>query len=138
MASAELVGVPELLAALKQAESYLGDIKPFHKLAAATLLDITVPYVPIGPGPKGGRLLRSGRTSGQKGAGVARYGNARIPEAGPAHFGHGSKSNPRPQGGYIKASNYLYGPAGQPATTEKLAGVYEDAAHEALRVSGLI
>ena len=124
MAQVELVGVDELLAGIKRAEKFLTDdgIKPFNRLAAGELYRASLPGVPV----YSGALKASGRFTGQKRAGVVRYGRKRIPWARPAHWGWPK----RPQGGFNPAPEFLWGKI--KPTRPKIVGVYLDAAIAAL------
>ncbi len=128
MASVELVGVDELLAGLRAAERFLESrAEPFHRRAAGVLFDDSQRRVQEDTG----RLKASARVTADGRGGELSYGRG-LPYAGPAAGG----DRDRPQGGYIVGSNYLSGPD-RPAVVADVTEVYEDAAVEALRASGL-
>lgn len=58
------------------------------------------------------RVRRTGRVSTRKGRGgvraVVKFGSPIAPFTAASHFGHGSKRNPRPQGGYMPANPFLF------------------------------
>ncbi len=128
MASVELVGVGELLDGLRAAERFLESrAEPFHRRAAGVVFDDSQRLVQVDTG----RLKASGRVTADGAGGQLSYGRG-LPYAGPAAGG----DRARPQGGYIVGSNYLSGVDRAPVVAD-ITDVYEDAADEALRVSGL-
>ncbi len=58
------------------------------------------------------RVRSSGRVSTRKGRGrvraVVKFGSPRAPFTAASHFGHGTKSRPRAQGGYMPANPFLH------------------------------
>jgi hypothetical protein len=99
--AASLEGLNDLLAQLKAIESDVGEQKQVHRAGAEIILGQAKRDVTVGPT---GLLRRSGRVSATKRAGVVRFGNARVPYAGPYHFGHAR----RPQGGFMRPDPFLY------------------------------
>lgn len=85
-------GARELRATLKRADSKLGDeITSAHKDVADLVATESKPAAPRGAT---GALAASGRGSGTKTQAVVRYGGARVPYAGPQHFGWAARNIP--------------------------------------------
>jgi len=79
----QVVGARELRNAMKQAGVSLDDLKPVNAQAAAIVQAAAASRAPR----LTGRLAGSVRSSGTRRAGVVRAGGARIPYAGPIHWG---------------------------------------------------
>jgi hypothetical protein len=76
-------GARELKKALKDVENGIADLKAVHADAAAIVEVKATSLVPR----RSGTLGDSIRSSGNKSGGVVRAGRARVPYAGPIHFG---------------------------------------------------
>jgi len=79
----EVRGARQLRDAMKEAGMSLDDLKPVHGRAAAVVAAAARSRAPV----RSGRLAGSVRSSGTRRAGVVRAGRARIPYAGPIHWG---------------------------------------------------
>lgn len=81
----QVQGAKELRAAIKRAEDVglVRELKAAHKEAAEVVAYEAQTIVPV----VSGRLLESIRSSGTQTAGIVRAGKARVPYAGPIHFG---------------------------------------------------
>lgn len=77
-------GTKQLRAALKQAGDDLSDMKEAHAKIARMVAQVASGRAPVGPT---GRLAASVRGSGTKTASVVRAGGAKVPYAGPVHWG---------------------------------------------------
>jgi hypothetical protein len=77
-------GARQLRATMKRAGLSLDDLKAAH-LAVAQLVDRAAkPHAPVG---ETGRLVGSERAAGTQSAAIVRAGSARVPYAGPIHWG---------------------------------------------------
>lgn len=77
-------GLRDLQRRLRQIDRGLVDgFKDVHRIIALTVLSRAQPGAP----QRSGRLLRSGRASGTQRTSTVRYGGARVPYAGPIHYG---------------------------------------------------
>lgn len=77
-------GARQLRASMKAAGLKLDDLKAAH-LAVAQLVDRAAkPHAPVG---QTGRLVASERPAGTQSAAIVRVGSARVPYAGPIHWG---------------------------------------------------
>ncbi len=97
---ATLDGLDGLLAALRRTEIELGELKAVNKDSAQIVLGTAKAEA----NRASGALIKSGRASGTKKAGVVRFGSAKVRHAGPAHFGDFD----REQGGFIRPNPFLY------------------------------
>lgn len=97
---ASLEGLDNLLAMLREVEVDLKEQKQVHKDAGQIVLG----EAKLGVNSRTHRLERSGRVGATKKAGVIRFGGARVPYAGPYHFGDAV----RPQGGFMRPDPFLY------------------------------
>lgn len=79
----EVVGARELRSTLKRAGEDLGDLKAAHAAAAQLVTATSRPKAPR----RTGTLSGSVRGSGTSTAAIIRAGGARVPYAGPIHFG---------------------------------------------------
>lgn len=128
MARVDVSGLEKLLDGLAAADKYLETgAKPYHRLAAGELYRRVLPGVPV----DSGKLKASGRFTGQKRKGVVKFGGKRVPWALPMHWGWPR----RPQGGSNPATEFLYEEI--PGSRPGIVAVYEVAAEEGLRRSGL-
>lgn len=101
----EIVGEADLLRLFNLIEQDVKARKGIYKKAAKPVLEqarIEIDNSPRGP------LAKSGRIGTTKQAASIRFGSARVPYAGPYAFGHGSASNPRPQGGYMPGDPFHF------------------------------
>lgn len=88
----EVDGARELRRALRQVEDGVSDLKTVHASTARIVEQRAEQLTPVRSG-----LLRSTvRSTGQASGGVIRAGYARVPYAGPIHFGWRAR-NIRPQ-----------------------------------------
>jgi hypothetical protein len=83
MAAVEVEGLAELRRALKAAGDDLDDIKAANREAGDLVADAARGLVPR----RTGALLATIRAAGQLRGAVVRTGAARVPYAGPIHFG---------------------------------------------------
>lgn len=60
------------------------------------------------PKSRSQRVQRTGRVSVRKNRAMVRFGSPAVPWTVPSHFGHGSKSSPRGQGGWMPANPFLF------------------------------
>lgn len=81
------------------------------------------------------RVARTGRVAVARGVARVRFGGPATPWAGPGHFGHGTPSSPRPQGGYMVADPFLYDEAD--ARREQVTDLYLTRCVKAIRDNGL-
>lgn len=79
----QVEGARKLRASLKAAGLGVQDLKDAHKVVADQVLDAAKPVTPR----RTGRLAASMRSSGTQGAAIVRAGGARVPYAGPIHWG---------------------------------------------------
>jgi hypothetical protein len=98
---AKLTGDERLFRALDRVVEEATD-KSVHLAAAEIVLHAAAPKSPSSRG------ARTGRTAARKTGGVVRFGGPRTPWVPPSHFGHGSPANPRPQGGYMTPTPFLW------------------------------
>lgn len=85
----QVEGARTLRRTLKAAGVGVEDLKAAHRQVAEQVRDAARPRAPIGTGRTGraGRLRDSTRASGTQSAAIVRAGGARIPYAGPIHWG---------------------------------------------------
>lgn len=89
----QVEGARELRRTLRKAGDDLDDFKSVHREIGGIVVDSARPKTPRG---FTGRLEASVRASGTKTAAVVRAGKARVPYAGPIHWGWPAR-NIRPQ-----------------------------------------
>ncbi|WP_395153723.1 HK97 gp10 family phage protein [Ilumatobacter sp.] len=121
--SIEVEGARQLKRALRQIEGGTSDLKEIHAKAAKIVEDAAVPLVPR----RTGRLAASVRSSGIASGGVVRAGFAKVPYAGPIHFGW-PKRNISPQ-------PFLYDALDQ--RRGEVIGVYEDNVKKLIKKNNL-
>ena len=94
----QVEGLKGLVRALKRAgaDDLLAELKAANAEAAETVKDTARPGVPR----RSGALAASLRSSATPRAGVVRIGKARVPYAGPVHFGWPARG--------IKPNTFLY------------------------------
>ena len=98
---AKLTGAERLDAALAAVEDDASDRNTL--LAMAELVLATAR-----PAAESSRLRATARTTATRGRSKVIFGSPAVPWAGPSHFGHGSASAPRAQGGWIKGNLFLF------------------------------
>lgn len=76
-------GGRELRRRLRTIEGGLANLKTEHRWVADYVLSAAAPGAPR----RTGRLASNGRASGTQTASIVRYGGARVPYAGPIHYG---------------------------------------------------
>lgn len=109
-------GARELRASLKRAGRDVQDLKDAHKKVADLVADRARPDAPVGP-ESGGHIKDTVRTSGTASAAIIRVGRARMPYAGPIHWGHKARG--------IAAQPWIYDAAKD--TSDRWVDVYTDA-----------
>jgi len=91
--SIEVEGARQLKRALRQIEGGSSDLKEIHAKAAKIVEDEAIARVPR----RSGHLANTLRSSGIASGGVVRAGFAKVPYAGPIHFGWGKRNiSPNP------------------------------------------
>lgn len=80
-------GVKNLRRTMKKAGDDLADLKEAHRESADIAATGARPLVPV----RSGALAASLRSTGTKTAGIIRSGGARVPYAGPIHWGWPSR-----------------------------------------------
>lgn len=101
----QVEGRRQLVATMKAAGVSLDDLKAAH-LAVAQLVDRAAkPHAPVGAT---GRLAASERPAGTRTAAIVRAGSARVPYAGPIHWGWPNR--------HIVAQPWLYDAAANTQT----------------------
>ena len=89
----EVEGARQLKRALRQVEGGTSDLKEIHAKAAKIVEGAALPLVPR----RSGRLADTLRSSGIASGGVVRAGFAKVPYAGPIHFGWAARNiSPQP------------------------------------------
>jgi hypothetical protein len=89
----EVEGAARLRRTLRAAGSDLEDLKAAHRSASQIVADAAADAAPV----RSGLLRDTVRASGTKTAGIVRAGFARVPYAGPIHWGwpaRGIRANP--------------------------------------------
>lgn len=90
---AEIEGLRELRKALKETGDDLADLREANRSAGELVVHEAWRHVPV----RSGALRDTIRTAAQLGFALVRSGTARVPYAGPIHFGwaaHGIEPNP--------------------------------------------
>jgi hypothetical protein len=83
----EVDGARQLRASLKRAGLSVQDLKDAHRQVAELVAAKAVPDAPR----RTGRLASTVRPAGTQSAAIVRAGSARVPYAGPIHWGHPSR-----------------------------------------------
>ena len=60
------------------------------------------------PAAESTRVRATGRTTATQGRAQVLFGSPRVPWTRPSHFGHGTASSPRPQGGWMRGTLFLF------------------------------
>lgn len=81
------------------------------------------------------RVAKSGKVRVRKGAAFVTFGGPALPWTLPGHFGHGTPSNPRPQGGFMVPNPFLYDATDQ--RREQVIDLYYTRCVKAIRANGL-
>ena len=81
------------------------------------------------------RVARTGKVRAKRGVAFVTFGSPATPWALPGHFGHGTPSSPRPQGGYMMPNPFLYNAAD--ARREQVIDLYLTRCVTAIRSNGL-
>lgn len=123
---AEVVGVDQLIAGLRQAERDMEGGQHARK-AGEVIRKRARRRVQVASGT----LRASGRVVAESGGALVKFGGPAIPWAGPAESG----DLERPQGGYIRGTRYLERGAEQ--SEPEVVDIYEKATGDALRRAGL-
>lgn len=76
-------GLANLRRTLKRAGVEVGELKELNRQAA----NVVAPSARAGIRNRTGRLAGTGRVGATQKAGIVRFGNARVPYAGPIHYG---------------------------------------------------
>lgn len=84
---------------------------------------------------KSSRVRSTGRATASGNRGVAAFGSAATPWTAPSHFGHGSPSVPRAQGGWMPANPFLF--KARDARQDELEELVLTGTIKALRRNGL-
>lgn len=121
-------GARELRRQLKQVQDGVADLKAAHAAAAMTVEQRAAQLAPR----RSGRMAATLRSSGQVSGGIVRVGYARLPYAGPIHFGWPTRPNPGKgwRGGPIYPNPFMYEALDD--RRSEVIEMYED------RVNGLI
>lgn len=98
---AKLTGAERLDAALAAVESDATDKNTLLAMAELVLAEAR-------PAAQSTRVRATGRTTATEGRAKVLFGNARTPWTAPSHFGHGSASVPRAQGGWMRGNLFLF------------------------------
>ena len=117
----------EIRKALRTLGDDLADFKQINQDAVSPVEDQARTEVPVDDSD----LYNTIRSSGTKTKGIVRAGNASVPYAGAAHFGH----DPRPQGGYMLADPYLYD--AYTFREDEVIDIYEDGLDRKRKEAGL-
>jgi len=89
----EVEGARQLKRALRQVEGGTSDLKEIHAKSAKIVERAALPLTPR----RSGKLAGSVRSSGVASGGVVRAGFAKVPYAGPIHFGWAARNiSPQP------------------------------------------
>ena len=121
--SIEVEGARQLKRALRQIEGGTSDLKAIHGKAAKIVEDAARPLTPR----RTGRLAASVRSSGVASGGVVRAGFAKVPYAGPIHFGW-AKRNIAPQPFLYEALD---------SRSAEVIRTYEDGVNKLIKENGL-
>ena len=97
---AEVLNTKGLIKSLRKLEADKSALRDLNKEAAEIVLPVAKREAPRGQGA----LVASGRVTGQLGAGVVRFGNAKVRYARAHHFGHANRS----QGGFVRPDPYIF------------------------------
>lgn len=81
------------------------------------------------------RVRRTARIAATQGKAVIRFGSPRVPWTAPSHFGHGSPSRPRAQGGYMLRNPFLFDAVNQ--EEDSVVDVFVRDTNDAIRKAGL-
>ncbi len=98
---AKLTGAERLDAALAAVEAGATDKNTLLAMAELVLAEAR-------PAAQSTRVRATGRTTATQGRAKVLFGNARTPWTAPSHFGHGSASVPRAQGGWMRGNLFLF------------------------------
>lgn len=129
----EVEGAKETRRKLRDLEGGLKDLKAAHKEAAELVAKQAAFLVPV----RKGRLQASIRASGTQREGVVRAGTARVPYAGPIHFGWPTRPNKQRgwRGGPIRPQPFIYDAMDR--RIGEVLRVYEDRVEELIRRADL-
>lgn len=86
-------------------------------------------------GTRSRRVRRTGKTSIRRGRAMARFGSPQVPWTAPSHFGHGTASSPRAQGGFMAANPFLF--RARDETEDEVVDLFLRRTKEAIRDTGL-
>ena len=98
---AKLTGAERLDAALAAVEADATDKNTLLAMAELVLADAR-------PAAQSTRVRATGRTTATDGRAKVLFGSAATPWTAPSHFGHGSASVPRAQGGWMRGNFFLF------------------------------
>lgn len=129
----EVEGARETRKKLRDLEDGLKDLKAAHKEAAEVVAKHAAFLVPV----RKGRLKATIRAAGTQREGVVRAGMARVPYAGPIHFGWPSRPNKAKgwRGGPIRPQPFIYEALDQ--RIAQVLNVYEDRVERLIRQADL-
>lgn len=80
------------------------------------------------------RVRRTGRVSARNGSSTVEFGSPAVPFTAASHFGHGSPSRPRRQGGWMPANRFVFDAADQ--REDDVVDHYDDRTVEVIRKAG--
>lgn len=98
---AKLTGAERLDAALVAVEADASDKNTLSAMAELVLATAR-------PAALSTRVAATGRKTVSAGKAKVLFGSAAVPWTAPSHFGHGSASVPRAQGGWMRGNMFLF------------------------------
>lgn len=123
-----VTGDDEFLRALKQVESDVADADTLK--AGGRIVERQAKR-----NSRSRRVRRTARIVATDGRAAIQFGAPSVPWTGPSHFGHGSPSRPRAQGGYMRRNPFLFDAADK-RESDVVDLVAEDV-NKAIRKAGL-
>lgn len=123
-----LPGAARLDRALAKLEEDATDSKVLK--AAAELVLFTAKA-----GSRSRRVRRTGKTSTRRNRAMVRFGSPQVPWTAPSHFGHGTASSPRAQGGWMPANPFLF--RARDEREDEIVDLFLQRTREAIRDLGL-
>lgn len=101
---AKLTGAERLDAALAAVEADATDKNTLLAMAELVLFSAR-------PAAQSTRVRATGRKTATEGRAKVLFGSAAVPWTAPSHFGHGTASTPRAQGGWMRGNMFLFNAA---------------------------
>jgi hypothetical protein len=81
------------------------------------------------------RVKTTGRVTATGGRARIMFGSLKVPWTAPSHFGHGSRTRPRAQGGWMKANPFLFDARDE--SVDEIVDLVLRRTKDAIRANGL-